>query len=79
MARPRRADNAPDEQPEALPEIDEQPEGEFDVEAWVAAVYDYRENGGPKPVRTFRALVGEPVHVDAVNAVTAVARAQSEG
>ena len=52
----------------------EQPEGEFDVEAWVAAVYDYQHNGGPKPVRTYRVAPAEALHVDAAGHVTAVER-----
>lgn len=52
----------------------EQQLGEFDVEAWVAAVYAHQNNGGPAPVRTYRVAPAEPVHVDATGAVTAVER-----
>ena len=31
----------------------EAPEGVFDLEQWVADVYDYQNNGGPAPVRKY--------------------------
>ena len=31
----------------------EAPEGPFDLEQWVADVYDYQYNGGPAPVRKY--------------------------
>lgn len=39
----------------------EAPAGEFDVEAWVADVYDHQHNGGPKPVRKYRPPLPTPV------------------
>ena len=88
MARRNSTDEAPvaeakvDEAAPVAVEVDEQaptaeveqPEGEFDVEAWVAAVYDYQHNGGPKPVRTYRVTPTEALHVDAAGHVTPVER-----
>lgn len=83
MARRNSTDDAPveaqaDLDVEAAPVANEpaaeQPEGELDVEAWVAAVYDYQHNGGPKPERTYRVAPVEPVHVDAAGHVTPVER-----
>lgn len=84
MARRNSTDDAPVEAQgdldvaEAAPVVDEPaadlPGGDFDVEAWVAAVYDYQHNGGPKPVRTYRVAPAEALHVDAAGHVTAVER-----
>lgn len=86
MARRNSTDEAPaadanvaDEAPVADKAAQvEQPDGEFDVEAWVAAVYDYQHNGGPKPERTYRVASTEALHVDAAGHVTAVERGGSE-
>ncbi len=83
MARPNRnapaSQPAPDPEPvEQAPDVDPAQPGELDVEAWVAAVYDYQNNGGPKPERTYRVAPTEPVHTDAVGAVTPVERPDLE-
>lgn len=89
MARLRRTDESAVEadtvEPDTVepdPTPDPRPAGvasDLDVEAWVAAIYAYRYNGGPLPVRTYVAAPSEPVHVDAVGAVTAVERDTETG
>lgn len=70
---------------EAVPPVDGEagqdshPEGELDVEAWVAAVYDYQHNEGPYPERTYRVAPAEPVHVDSVGVVLVIDRDPQEG